>query len=96
MGNAHAEIDPFQSKEDYLRSVSLIEEIEEKRKANQLKLFSLFNTDAGKEVLDFICKDLCGENRSAYAPNAVDMARRVGRAEVAYELRALMATMRGK
>lgn len=83
-------ISPFQSRESYERAVSSVEEVVSKRIAIKEKVRSVFGTNEGKEVLNWICEQLCGERRSCFSENALEMARRCGRFEVAETLRGLV------
>lgn len=47
---------------------------------------SVFGTDAGKEVLEVIRRDICCVGMSCFDENPVNMARRAGRQEAAFAI----------
>ncbi len=83
-------ISPFQSRESYERAVSSVEEVVSKRIAIKEKVRNVFGTNEGQEVLNWICEQLCGERRSCFSDNSLEMARRCGRFEVAETLRGII------
>lgn len=55
---------------------------------------SVFESEAGKQVLAAIKSDVCGINATCFDANPVEMARKAGRQEVAYAIESIMALAR--
>lgn len=90
MEAAEQNISPYQSRESYEAAVRAAERVSSTRKIIRAKLRNVFGSQEGREVLEWICEQLCGEHRSCFSDNALEMARRCGRAEVAETLRGLV------
>jgi len=64
---------------------------EAEMRAKRELFLNVFGSDEGAEVLDTICKEICGENRGVFNESATQMARLAGRQEIAVILRSIMA-----
>lgn len=82
-----SDLNPYTSIEEY--RAQLAEKDRQAASHDRLRadFESVWASDAGRRVLEYLCKDVCGEGRSCFSENPIIMARLAGRHEVALIIR---------
>ena len=85
------DINPYTSLDEYKEALAERERGEAREEKLRDDFRSVAGTEWGRRVLDYICKDLCGEGKGCFSENALIMARLAGRQEVALLIRGMMS-----
>lgn len=85
------DINPYTSLDEYRAALEERERGEVRAEKLRADFRSVTATEWGRRVLDYICKDLCGEGKGCFSDNALIMARLAGRQEVALLIRGMQS-----
>lgn len=80
-------INPYVSKEEYVKALSESSEMEKKKCEMFKNLVETFDNPTGARVLEWFGREVCGFGQSCFSEDSLTMARKAGRQEAYLILR---------